>query len=286
MKVAFVCDSGSGRTVAELNELGIFSCPLQISDGDTNYLELEDKTIAEIYDKVDNQEPLKTSLPPLGLINEMIEKIKNEGYDTVFCVPICSGLSGTGNAFRLACEEAGLDFIFVDTHVTAEVEFYCITQAKKMYEAGKSIDEILQELNKVIDSASTLLLPMDLQHLVRGGRLTPMAAALAGFLKIRPILRIDQTTKGRIDVFDKVRTLPRAMERVIEFMKDEGVGENYNIYVAYVKEKINCEKMLEKIRNTFPSASSYLIPLISTVGCHTGIGCIAIQYYKRLENEY
>ena len=282
MKVAFVCDSGTGRNTAQLKELGIYSCPLQISDADTNYLELEDKSILEIYDMVEKQIPLKTSLPPLGMISETIEEIKNAGYDTVFCVPICSGLSGTANAFRLACEDAGLKFIFVDTHVTAEVEFYCITQAKKMYEEGKSIEEILAELDKVIQSASTILMPMDLQHLVRGGRLTPMAAALAGFLKIRPILKIDRTTSGRIDVFDKVRTLPKAMERVIDFMREQGVGEHYNVYVAYVKEKINCENMLEKIKEAFPSASSHLIPLISTVGCHTGIGCIAIQYYKRL----
>lgn len=282
MKVAFVCDSGTGRNVAQLKELGIYSCPLQISDESTNYLELEDKSIEEIYDKVAKQEPLKTSLPPLGMIHDTIEQIKKEGYDTVFCVPICSGLSGTGNAFRLACEEAGLQFIFVDTHVTAEVEYYCVTQAKKMYEEGKSIDEILKELDKVIASASTILMPMDLDHLVRGGRLTPMAAKLAGLLKIRPILRIDQTTNGRIDVFDKVRTLNKAMDRVISFMKEQGVGDFYNVYVAYVKEKSNCEVMLNKIKEAFPTASSQLIPLISTVGCHTGIGCIAIQYYKRI----
>ena len=40
MKVAFVCDSGTGRNVAQLKELGIYSCPLQISDESTNYLEL------------------------------------------------------------------------------------------------------------------------------------------------------------------------------------------------------------------------------------------------------
>lgn len=283
MKVAFVCDSGTGRNRTELKEMGIFSCPLQISDSQRSYLELEDKSIEEIYEKVDQKEMLKTSLPPLGLIQETVETIKNEGYDTVFCVPICSGLSGTANAFRLACEQEGLGFVFVDTHVTAEVEFYCITQAKRLYEEGKTLEEIVAVLKEVVDSASTLLLPMDLNHLVRGGRLTPLAATLAGMLKIRPILKIDQTTSGRIDVFDKVRTLPRAMDRVIDFMKEKNVGENYDVFVAYVKETGNCETMLSKIKEAFPKANSKLIPLISTVGCHTGIGCIAIQFYKRLE---
>ncbi len=284
MKVAFICDSGTRRNVAQLREMGIFSCPLQISDETHNYLELEDMSISEVYDKVDNKEMLKTSLPPLGMIQETIEEIKSQGYDTVFCVPICSGLSGTSNAMRLACEQAELNFEFVDTHVTAEVEFYCITQAKKMYEAGKSLEEIKDKLNKVVQSAHTFLIPMDLNHLVRGGRLTPLAATLAGFLKICPILRIDATTQGRIDVFDKVRTLPKAMERVLDFMKNEQVNDKYDVFVAYVKDKMNCEKMLGKIKTAFPDANSSLIPLISTVGCHTGIGCIAIQFYQRIDD--
>ena len=283
MKIAFVCDSGTARTVQELREQGIFSCPLQISDDQNNYLELEDKTILEIYDKVDNGELLKTSLPPLGVIDETIQEIKNQGYDTVFCVPICPGLSSTHNAFRLACEQADLEFICIDTYVTAEVEYHCVTQAKRLYEEGYTIDEIKNELNKVIDSASTLLLPIDLMHLARGGRLTPMAAKLAGLLKIQPVLRIDKSTDGKIDVFEKVRTLNKAMNHVIDFMKEKNVDENYDVFVAYVKETKNCDVMLDKIKESFPKANTKLIPLISTVGCHTGIGCVAIQFYKRIE---
>ena len=283
MKVAFVCDSGTARNVKELRELGIFSCPLQISDDKQNYLELEDKSIAEIYDKVDNGEMLKTSLPPMGIINETIEEIQFMGYDTVFCVPICSGLSSTHNAFRLACEDAGLRFIFIDTHVTAEVEFHCITEAKRMYEEGKSIEYIISKLEEVIASASTYLLPVNLMHLARGGRLTPMAARLAGLLKIQPVLLVNKKTNGKIDVVEKVRTLNRAMDHVVEFMANDGVDENYDVFVAYVKETSDCNKMLGKIKTAFPTAHSYLIPLISTVGCHTGIGCVAIQYYKRVQ---
>ena len=95
MKVAFVCDSGTARNVQELRELGIFSCPLQISDENQNYLELEDKSIEEIYEKVDKGEMLKTSLPPMGVINEVIEEchyfrcifkhITNNIFNHAFC---------------------------------------------------------------------------------------------------------------------------------------------------------------------------------------------------------
>lgn len=280
MKVAFVCDSGTARNVEQLKKLGIYSCPLQISDAQKSYLELEDLSIEEVYEKINNKEMMKTSLPPLGYIQDTFETIKAEGYNTIFAVPICNGLSGTMNAMRLAAENVGLAFESIDTYVTAEVEFYCITQAKKLYEQGLSLAEIKSRLTSVIESASTLLVPIDLNHLKRGGRLTPTAAMIAGLLKIKPILRIDKETDGKIDVLDKVRTLPRALDRVIDFMKQQGVGAGYEIFVAYVKETSDCEVMLEKIKQAFPSAHASLIPLISSVGCHTGIGCIAVQYYK------
>lgn len=285
MKVAFVCDSGTSRNVKQLKEMGIYSCPLQITDDKVSYLELEDLSIDEVYEKIADGVMMKTSLPPLGYIQETFETIKNEGYDTVFAVPICNGLSGTMNAMRLAAEHVGLQFESIDTYVTAELEFYCVTKAKQLYEQGVSLEEIKEKLEGVIDSASTMLVPVDLDHLKRGGRLTPTAAMLANLLKIKPVLRIDKTTEGRIDVFDKVRTLPRALDRVIDFMKEHGVGEGYEVFVAYVKETKDCEVMLGKIKEAFPKAHATLIPLISTVGCHTGIGCIAIQYYKPLSNE-
>ena len=280
MKVAFVTDSGCEHNQQEMKALGIYSLPLQISNGSETILELEDASIEEVYKRVQAGELMKTSLPPLGLIEELFADLKKNEYDTVFAVPICNGLSGTINAMRLAAEENGLTFICMDTYVTAEVQFYCITLAKKLYEEGKSLDEIQTILQAVIDSASTLLIPVDLNHLKRGGRLTPLAATLAGLLKIKPILKIDKPTEGRIDVSEKVRTLSKAMDKAIDLMIANGLNSDYELVVAYVLETADCEDMIQRIQNRVPGLKPRLIELISVVGCHTGIGCIAIQYFK------
>ena len=280
MKVAFVTDSGCEHSCEEMKKLGIYSLPLQITSGDETILELEDASIEEVYRRVKAGEIMKTSLPPLGLIDELFEQLKKEGYDTVFAVPICNGLSGTINAMRLAAEQNELEFICMDTFVTAEVQYYCITKAKELYESGKSLAEIQTLLSEVIKSAGTLLIPVDLDHLKRGGRLTPLAATLAGLLKIKPIMKIDQSTNGRIDVADKVRTLSKAIDRAIDLMIANGLDSSYELVVAYVLEKENCELMAQRLKERIPGLSLRLIELISVVGCHTGIGCIAVQYFK------
>lgn len=281
MKIAFVTDSGTGKDVATLARDGIFSVPLQVSYDNQNYHDLEEISLDQIYELMKEGKMLTTSLPSLGKIDDLFQSLKEQGYDTIFAVPICSGLSGTINAMRIAAEDAGLNFAYMDCHVTAVVQEYLIKQAKALSMAGKDIEEIKQELQTVIDTTNTLLLPDDLQHLKRGGRLTPLAATLGGLLKIKPILQINQITQGKIDVVDKVRTMHKAMDKAIELMKADGVGEGYDITVAHADDEEEAIVLQDKLQTAFPEADHHMIKLVSVVGVHTGRGCQAIQYFKK-----
>ncbi|MDF9825119.1 DegV family protein with EDD domain [Breznakia sp. PF5-3] len=284
MKVAFVTDSGTGLSVDEVEKLGCFSVPLQISYDDVSLLENEDINVDQVYDLMEKGKMMKTSLAPLGKIEDLFNRLKNEGYDMIFAVPICKGLSGTIDAMEMTAKEVGINFDYFDNHVTAMVEKYMVVRAKELYEEGKSIDEIKQILSQICNSTNTLLVPNDLNHLRRGGRLTPFAATLGGLLKIKPILEINKKTNGKIDVLDKVRTMSKALDTTLEIMKKEifGEGEGYSITVAHVVAEEAARALIEKYKAAFPKANYDLIKLVSVVGVHTGLGCLAIQYFKEL----
>lgn len=281
MKIAFVTDSGTGKTVAELAEKGIYSLPLQISYQNENRLDLVDIHIDDVNQLMAQQVDLKTSLPSAGMIEELFMKLKQEGYDMIFAVPICSGLSGTIQAMKMTAENVGIAFDYIDCHVTAVVEEYLITLAKELYEEGHSLMEIKPILEAVVKSTNTLLMPDDLQHLKRGGRLTPLAATLGGLLKIKPILQVNQQTCGKIDVVDKVRTLHRAMDHSIALMKQANIDESWEIIVAHVNSEEEGHILQQKLQEAFPSAHHSMIPLVTVVSAHTGLGCQAIQYFRR-----
>lgn len=282
MKIAFITDSGTGKDASTLARDGIYSVPLQVSYDNKNFHDLEELTIDQVYALMKEGKLLTTSLPSLGKLDALFDSLKKQGYDTVFAVPICSGLSGTINAMRISAEEAGLAFFYIDCHVTAVVQEYLIQQAKLLSEAGNDIEVIKEKLQKVIDTTNTLLLPDDLQHLKRGGRLTPLAATLGGLLKIKPILQINQATQGKIDVVDKVRTMHKAMDKAIELMKAEGVNGDYDITVAHADDEAEAIVLQDKLQAAFPDATHHMITLVSVVGVHTGRGCQAIQYFKKL----
>lgn len=284
MKTAFVTDSGCGKSVEELMEAGIFSVPLQVSYEEKNFHDQEDIKIDEVYQLMKEGKMFSTSLPALGKIEALFVSLKEQGYERIFAVPICSGLSGTINAMVLCAKQQGIAFDYVDCHVTAVVQEYMIKLAKTLHEAGKNFEEIKEVLHRIVDTTDTLLLPNDLQHLKRGGRLTPLAATLGGLLKIKPILKINQETNGKIDVVDKVRTMHRAMDNVIEIMKQEHVDDSYMITVAHADDEVEAQVYMDKIKAAFPHASHQIIKLVSVVGVHTGRGCQAVQYFKMIKD--
>lgn len=282
MKIAFISDSGTGKSMEQLYEKGIYSVPLQISYDATNYQDLEEISIDQIYELMSKGTMLSTSLPSLGKIEALFESLKKEGYEQIFAVPICAGLSGTINAMEICAKNVGIAFDYVDCQVTAVVQEYMITLAKQLYETGKTITEIKDVLQQVVDTTNTLLLPNDLQHLKRGGRLTPLAATLGGLLKIKPILKVNKSTNGKIDVLDKVRTMHKAMDMVIEIMKAEHVDDSFMITIAHADDEVEAVYYMNKIIEAFPGAKHQIIKLVSVVGIHTGRGCQAVQYFKML----
>lgn len=284
MKIAFVSDSGTGKSVEQLKNDDIYSVPLQVSYDNKNFQDLEELDIDEIYRLMKDGKMLSTSLPSLGIIETLFAKLKAEGYEMIFAVPICGGLSGTINAMVLSAEQIGIPFTYVDCQVTAVVQEYLVKLAQKLHNEGKDIPAIKQVLERVIDTTNTILLPNDLQHLKRGGRLTPLAATLGGLLKIKPILNLNKRTSGKIDVIGKVRTMHKAMDTVIEIMKKENVDDSYMITVAHADDEKEAQVYMDKIKAVFPNAHHQVIKLVSVVGIHTGRGCQAVQYFKMIDH--
>lgn len=283
MKAAFVTDSGTGFSSEYWKEKGIYSLPLQIECDGISYDENETISQKEVIEKLKDKKVMKTSLPKLGLVQDLFEELKEDGYDTIFAVPICRGLSGTLDSMAMIANQLDLKFYGFDCYSTAVIQAHCIEQAKKMYDEGKSMEQILEVLEKEAASCDTILLVDDLQNMKRGGRLTPMAAALGGLLKIKPVLHDNIETDGKVDVLAKVRTMSKAQDYVIDRLQNMGVDSNWDVTVAHVNALEQAEKYAERIKSKIPNLKIRIIDLVSAVGIHTGLGCLAVQAFKPAE---
>ena len=80
-----------------------------------------------------------------------------------------------------------------------------LLMARDMLGKGYSAEQIKERFEQEANMYA-ILIPENLNALKNGGRISPAALKLAGMLKIHPLLTVEN---GKIDVYDKVRTLSR-----------------------------------------------------------------------------
>lgn len=282
MKVAVVTDSGSNIYHQNIKMDGLYALPLQIIDGNEVYLEGETISIGDTYDLIAQGKLLKTSLPPIGRIEELFDQLKEEGVELIFGVMISSGLSSTLSAMHTAAERFEIAFDYVDCYATASNQLHLAISARKLFDIDTPVEEVKRLLEISVEDSVTFVIPDDLQHLARGGRITPMAAKLGGFLNIKPILKVAKDTGGKNDAYEKVRTMRKAYDVVIKYFKEHQVDENCLICIAHVQNKERGQQLFDLMQENFPTTEMFLTDLISTVGVHTGLNCVALQYIRKV----
>ena len=283
MKIAIITDSGSGLSERQANDLGIFYLPLQILLKNDMYLDGKTISVDEIYELLQKGEMPTTSMPPIGIMEEVFTKIKEEGYDEVIAIPLSSGLSSTASVMQASANDFGLHVHFVEEYSTCFIQQYLVEQALRLVQEGFEVDEILTRLRASADDSGSLIIPDDLQHLKRGGRLTPLAAALGGLLKIKPILQLNKSTEGKIDVFDKVRTMSKAMSKAVVTLQELGLDNTYEVRVMHSGDEKTGRILQDMMKETFPTLEIGIGLIGAVIAVHTGLGCVGIQYIKKVK---
>lgn len=282
-KIAVLTDSGTGLTQQEAHDLGLYYLPLQVLLEDKQYLDGISIQLREVYDLLAQQAKMTTSMPPIGLVEATLQKIKEDGCNTIICIPITSGLSSSMSLITTAAQEADIKLYMIDCYSTCFIQRYLAQCAKQLVSQGLAAEVIAKRLQEAVAFSNTLILPDDLQHLKRGGRLTPVAAALGGLLKIKPLLQLNQACEGKIDVFDKVRTMSKAQEKAIHTFIDEHVDDTYICACIHTDAMEAGKALCDKMRNALPHTDIYFGYIGAVISVHTGIGCLGIQYIKKVE---
>ena len=283
MKTAIITDSGSSLSEKQAQELGIFYLPLQVMNKEHTLLDGVNLDQPMIYQFLHEEADLSTSQPPIGILEHVVNDIKEQGYDEAVAVTICPGLSSTMSTLQARCKYMELPLYAIDTYTTCFVEQYLAVSAKKLADQGMCGADIKARLDASIAHSDTLIVPDDLQHLKRGGRLTPLAAALGGLLKIKPILKLNASSVGKIDVFAKVRTMSKSLQTIVDTYKEVQLDEQYILYILHTDAAAEGKKFYELMKAAFPQTEIVFDHIGPVISVHTGIGCMGAQYIRKVD---
>lgn len=278
MKLAVITDSSAyfKPEVLEKESLFILDIPVFI-DGKT-YVEGKNLTAEEFYQKMALSAELpKTSQPSIAELEDLLSTLSGNGYTHVLGLFLSSGISGFYQNIQFLKDEfPQLEIAFPDSKITSAPLGIMVQSALNWAEAGLDFNEILRRINVQIDGTSAFIMVDDLNHLVKGGRLSNGAAILGNLLSIKPILYFNH--HGVIGVFEKIRTEKKATKRLIELVEERTSSGKYEIIVIHANAVDKAETLRQSLLESNISAEISLATFGSVIGTHLGEGSIALGY--------
>ena len=276
--VQIVTDSSSLYKVEEARELGFESIPLcvHIEEWEGRDLQMDMK---EFYDRIRRGQIPKSSQPPIGEVVELYEAYPE---DVIINIAMADGLSGT---YHSAC--SAREMVDNREHITVfnsrtlcGPHRYMVEKAQQMKTEGKSAAEILEWLKEAAEKTESFLIPQDFSFLRRGGRLTPVAAALGSVLKLKPVMKLTEDGK-RLDKFLVKRTMSSAVAGILSYLKEKNLGERHVFYISHADAAGDARQIAEQLEKVLGKLEIHFLELSPAFVTQGGPRCVAIQYIER-----
>lgn len=277
-QIKIVTDSSCGVTDEEIKKYNISIVPLSVMIDDTVYVERETISNEEFIQKMAESNSLpKTSQPPLGKFVEMFDRLGADGSQ-VISFNMLAAISGTVHTAQQAAELSKSDVTVVDSQFTDRALAFQVIEAAKMAQAGATKEEILERAAYIRDHTKLYLGIVNLENLVKGGRLSKVSGMLGGLLNIKLLLQVKD---GKLDVANKVRGM-KAMKKIwldiYEEMKQSGKIKSVGISHVHADEMV--EDMKKHVGELFPVKNIVVRETVPIIATHTGMGAFCLLYYS------
>ena len=278
MKLAVITDSSAFLQAETLRKEDLFVLDIPVNIDGQEYVEGVNLTAQEFYEKMASASELpKTSQPSIAKLDEILSSLKAKGYTHALGLFLSSGISGFyQNIQYMKDEYEGLTIAFPDTRITSAPLGYMVESVFRWAEQGDGFESILDKVTEQIENTSAFIMVDDLDHLVKGGRLSNGAAILGNLLSIKPILYFND--QGMIEVYEKVRTEKKATKRLVEIVKEAKANENYQITVIHGNAPQKAADLRQLLIDGGVATDVSIATFGSVIGTHLGEGSIALGY--------
>ncbi len=280
-----VTDSTCDLPANIVTDLGITVIPMEFQlDGTTylNYPDGRDYDFHAFYDALRAGKASTTSQVNYQTFLDTFTPILESGRDILY-LAFSSGLSGTYNGSVIAANDLmekypGSKVISVDTLSASVGEGLLVYTAAKKREEGLSLDELAQWVTDNRLHLCHWFTVDDLNHLKRGGRVSPAVAIIGTALGIKPVMHVDD--EGHLIPVSKVRGRRKSLDALVEHMAETcDKPESQTIFIGHGDSKEDAEYVAKLVRQKFKVKNIILNYIGPVIGSHSGPGTIALFFF-------
>jgi len=275
MTVKVVTDSSADLPSPIIDELGITVVPLYVRFGEKVYRDRVDISDDEFYQRL-QRDPVhpNTTQPTPQDFAEVYHKLSQDG-DGIVSIHLSSKLSGTYNSAvqgkeSIARKKCPIEVIDSQT-LTMSLGMLVIAAANSA-KSGKSLPQVVEEVNQIIPNIHLLGLLDTLKYLVLGGRIGKAQALLGSILNVKPMLTLRD---GEVMPAGQARTRSKGIERLIDFVRN--ATDIQNIAVVYNTTPSEAQTLAERIGSIFTKDRIILARVGPTLGVHMGPGALIVS---------
>ena len=153
-----------------------------------------------------------------------------------------------------------------------------VMEAVRMKEEGKSLDETIEEIEKIKLQFKEVGIPDNLSYLKRAGRVKASAAFFGNMMSLKPILVFSE--EGSNIAVKKAIGRKAAFKEMANMIKEDIVDpENQEIYLLSGDcEQSSVDMFCKAVREAVNVKNIVVLPLGPNIGASSGPGTIIINY--------
>ncbi len=202
--------------------------------------------------------------------------------DEVYCVTITGSLSGSYNSALVAkstyeTENPGRRVYVLNSLSTGPEMALIIERMRLLILEGRSFDEITAAVDEYSTHTGLLFMLESMRNLANNGRVSPIAAKLAGMLGIRVIGRASD--KGELEMLSKPRGERNALIGVIDHLRTLGFRGGA-IRIAHSCNEELANKLAHLVREEFAAIDILVYPLRGLCSFYAERGGLIIGFEK------
>ncbi|MBR5273169.1 MAG: DegV family protein [Clostridia bacterium] len=247
-KTKIVADSSCD--IFNLENISFETAPLKIITSQKEYVDNDSLNVLEMVDFLQNYKGKSSTSCPNA--DDWLSAFGDA--ENVFCVTITGTLSGSYNSAMLAkktYEETYPDRkVFVLDSLTTGPEMHLIIEKlQELITAEKEFDEVCREIKKYSKRTGLLFMLQSMKNLANNGRISPIAAKMAGILGIRMVGKASD--KGDLEALDKCRGEKNALENIVKNLKVLGLSHGSKVKIAHCFNEEAGKQLKKLIQKNF-----------------------------------
>jgi DegV family protein with EDD domain len=278
-KIAILTDSTANLSVEWVKQYHVGVIPLKIQWGTNTFQDGVDITPSEFYARLAHNKSLPTtSQPSPHDFLQVFEDLADQS-DGIVAPLISSGISGAVASAQTAAREfSRIPVEIVDTRVTSVGQALVVRAAARAAAQGKSLQEVRQAADAVVQRLQFFFAVDTLEYLHRGGRIGGASRLLGMALDVKPILYFD--SKGKLEAYSYARTKGGALQQLLALAEGKANGQPLHLGVLHANAPGVAQEFREQLQQRLDCQDIFTLELSPVIGVHVGPGTIGLGFYS------